>query len=150
MHVETGNKREEASGGAHTRLHSVFEARQLVQVLLLMQWQPNRPVWPVLEEVFTVYQAVFGDLVMHVDGVRRAMVSWPDWLVTTRIHTLDYWRTAVRAIACHRTQVPAYHVLEHLSEGQREVLWGTQSYYRVISLVNGGRQVENDMFEGLR
>jgi LmbE family N-acetylglucosaminyl deacetylase len=102
------------------------------------------------EEVFAVYQSVFGDLVMHIDGVKRGMVTWPRWSVTTRIDTGGYWRTVARAISCHQTQVPAYHVLENLSHEQREILWGTQCYYRAFSLVNGGRQVEEDMFEGLR
>jgi LmbE family N-acetylglucosaminyl deacetylase len=101
-------------------------------------------------DVFAVYQSVFGDLVMQIDGVNRGIVAWPDWSVTTRIDTWKYWRTIARAIACHRSQVPAYSVLEDLSQEQREMLWGTQCYYRVFSLVNGGRQVEEDMFEGLR
>jgi len=102
------------------------------------------------EEVFAVYQSVFGNLVMTIDGTRRGAVTWPGWSVTARIDTWKYWRTVVRAIACHQTQVPAYHVLEQLSQEQRAMLWGTQSYYRVFSLVNGGRQVEEDLFAGLR
>ncbi|HEY6409747.1 MAG TPA: PIG-L family deacetylase [Ktedonobacteraceae bacterium] len=102
------------------------------------------------EEVFAVYQSVFGELVMHIDGEKRGIVTWPHWSVTSRIDTSDYWRTVSRAISCHRTQLPAYHVLEDLPQEQRETLWGTQCYYRVFSLVNGGRQVESDLFEGLR
>ncbi len=102
------------------------------------------------EEVFAVYQAVFGTLAMTIDGARRGIVTWPDWSVTARIDTGSHWRTVARAIACHRTQVPAYHVLEQLSQEQRAMLWGTQSYYRVFSLVNGGRQIEEDLFAGLR
>ena len=102
------------------------------------------------EEVFGVYQAVFGELVMQIDGVRRGIVTWPAWSASARIDTWDHWRTVARAIACHRTQTRAYHVLEQLSEPQRKMLWGTQSYYRAFSLVNGGRQVETDLFEGLR
>jgi LmbE family N-acetylglucosaminyl deacetylase len=102
------------------------------------------------EEVFAVYQSVFGNLVMQIDGVKRSIVAWPTWSVTTRINTWNHWRTVARAISCHRSQVPAYHVLEDLSQEQREILWGAQSYYRVFSRVNGGRQLEEDMFEGLR
>lgn len=102
------------------------------------------------EEVFGVYQAVFGELVMHIDGARRGIVTWPAWSASARIDTWDHWRTVARAISCHRTQAPAYSILEQLSEPQRRILWGTQSYYRVFSLVNGGRQVETDLFEGLR
>jgi len=101
------------------------------------------------QDVFAVYQSVFGDLVMQIDGVKRGIVAWPDWSVTTRIDTWNYWRTVARAISCHQSQVPAYSVLENLSQEQREVLWGMQCYYRVFSRVNGGRQVEEDMFEGL-
>ncbi len=101
-------------------------------------------------EVFDIYQSVFGDLVMHIDNARRGLVTWPAGSVTTRIDTSRYWQTVARAISCHRTQLPAYHVLESLPQEQRETLWGTQSYYRVFSLVNGGRQVEEDLFEGLR
>jgi LmbE family N-acetylglucosaminyl deacetylase len=98
----------------------------------------------------TVYQSVFGDLVMDIDGMKRGMVTWPDWSVTTRIDTWDYWQTILSAIRCHKTQLPAYHKLEHLTEEQRKALWGSMGYYRVFSLVNGGRQVETDIFEGLR
>jgi LmbE family N-acetylglucosaminyl deacetylase len=102
------------------------------------------------EEVFSVYQSVFGELVMQIDGAKRSVVSWPDWSVTTLIDTCNYWRTILRAISCHQTQLPAYHVLEYLSEEQRKQLWSCASYYRVFSLVNGGREVENDLFAGLR
>jgi hypothetical protein len=33
---------------------------------------------------------------------------------------------------------------------QHQAIWGTQEFYRAFSLVNGGRQVESDLFEGLR
>lgn len=101
-------------------------------------------------DVFAVYQSVFGELVMHIDGARRGIVAWPNWSVTTSIDTSNYWRTVTRAIACHQTQVPTYAVLERLPQEQRDTLWGSGNYYRVFSLVNGGRQVETDLFEGLR
>jgi LmbE family N-acetylglucosaminyl deacetylase len=102
------------------------------------------------EEQFTVYQHAFGELSMSIDGTRRGMVMWPGWSVTSRIDTWEHWQTVARAIACHKSQLPAYHVLAELSEEQRKLLWGTQSYYRAFSLVNGGRKVEEDLFEGLR
>ena len=102
------------------------------------------------EEVFSVYQSVFGDLVMSIDGTKRGIVTWPTWSLSACIDTWDYWHTVAHAIACHRTQVPAYSVLEHLSPEQRKKLWGTQTYYRAFSLVNGGRQGETDLFAGLR
>jgi LmbE family N-acetylglucosaminyl deacetylase len=102
------------------------------------------------QDVFAVYQSVFGELVMQIDGAKRGIVSWPDWSVTTRIDTWSHWHTILRAIVCHRSQLPAYHVLEHLSQEQCKHLWSFASYYRVFSLVNGGRQVEDDLFAGLR
>ncbi|HYU76024.1 MAG TPA: PIG-L family deacetylase [Ktedonobacteraceae bacterium] len=102
------------------------------------------------KEMFDVYQAVFGELVMQINGTSRSAVSWPGWSVSAKIDTWSHWRTILRAIGCHQTQLPAYHVLEHLSEEQRKHLWSFASYYRAFSLVNGGRKVEDDLFEGLR
>ncbi len=102
------------------------------------------------ENLLDVYQFVFGDLVMHIDGVERRGAGWPDWQITTRIDTWAYWRTVWKAVCCHRTQLPAYHLLERLPEEQHKALWGCQTYYRAFSLVNGGRTVESDLFEGLR
>src|SRR5712691_6534810 len=102
------------------------------------------------EQLFSVYQNVFGDLAMDIDNVKRGIVTWPAWSVSARIDTWNHWCTVAHAISCHQSQAPAYHVLEQLSEEQRKMLWGTQSYYRAFSLVNGGRQVEEDLFEGLR
>jgi LmbE family N-acetylglucosaminyl deacetylase len=96
------------------------------------------------------YEEVFGELVMQVDGVERRSVPWPDWAVTTRIETEEYWQTARDAIACHRTQLPGYAALLALPEAHLRELWQAQTYYRVYSLVNGGRAVETDLFEGLR
>ena len=102
------------------------------------------------ENLLDVYQFVFGDLVMHIDGVERRGAGWPDWQITTRIDTRAYWRTVWKAVCCHRTQLPAYHLLEGLPEEQHKALWGCQTFYRAFSLVNGGRTVEHDLFEGLR
>lgn len=96
------------------------------------------------------YQAAFGALAMSVDGMTRGAVAWPEWSITTRLDTWRYWETTWQAIACHRSQLPEYAKLEHLPEQHRQALWGTQSFYRVFSLVNGGRAAEHDLFAGLR
>jgi LmbE family N-acetylglucosaminyl deacetylase len=101
-------------------------------------------------DLLDVYQCVFGDLVMHIGGVERRGAGWPEWQITTRVDTLTHWRTVWKAVCCHRTQLPPYHLLECLPEEQHKALWGCQTYYRAFSLVNGGRTVENDLFEGLR
>lgn len=102
------------------------------------------------KDLLDVYQFVFGDLVMHIDGVERRGAGWPDWQITARIDTWASWRTVWKAVCCHRTQLPAYHLLERLPEEKHKALWGCQTYYRAFSLVNGGRAVESDLFEGLR
>src|SRR5690242_3690860 len=58
--------------------------------------------------MFAVYESVFGDLIMYIDGVKRGLVPWPEWSITTLIDTWAYWRTIWRAICCHQTQIPAY------------------------------------------
>jgi LmbE family N-acetylglucosaminyl deacetylase len=104
--------------------------------------------WP--RSKWDAYQSVFGDLVMHVDGVDRRAIPWTDWSVTTIIDTIEHWPTVWKAVSCHRSQLTAYGHLEHLPENHHKGLWGSQEYYRVFSLVNGGRMPETDIFEGLR
>ncbi len=96
------------------------------------------------------YSGVFGDVRMEVDGAVRFFVAWDDWLHTTVIDGSAYWRTAREAVNCHKSQVSAYGVLNDLSEEKSVELWGKRTYYRVFSLVNGGRDVEADFFAGLR
>lgn len=96
------------------------------------------------------YDAVFGDSAMTVDGQRRHVPGWEEWAITTHIDTRAYWRVVLEAICCHRTQLPGYEALIRLPEEQHEYLWGAQEYYRVFSLVNGGRATEDDLFAGLR
>ena len=55
-----------------------------------------------------------------------------------------------RAVNCHQSQMAIYGQLSGLSEEHHRSLWGSQEFYRAISLVNGGRRVECDLFEGLR
>jgi LmbE family N-acetylglucosaminyl deacetylase len=96
------------------------------------------------------YQAVFGDLVMHVDGVERRGIGWPEWAITTHIDTKNYRQIVREAILCHQSQLAAYRQLEHASQEYQKDLWDSQTYYRAFSLVNGGRRIESDLFEGLR
>jgi hypothetical protein len=43
-----------------------------------------------------------------------------------------------------------YKNFASLSEDDHRLIWGTPEFYRVFSLVNGGRTQETDLFEGLR
>ena len=96
------------------------------------------------------YEAVFGDIVMNIDGVERRVVIDDNWAITTRLDTGAYEDTIWKAIFCHTSQLPSYSQLEQVPEQYRNVIWRQQSYYRAFSLVNSGRAVEHDLFEGLR
>lgn len=102
------------------------------------------------QDLLAAYQLVFGDLAMQIDGKDRRAAAWPDWQITTQIDASNHWRTVWEAVRRHQTQIPASHVLERVTEEQHQALWGFPTYYRVFSLVNGGRRVESDVFDGLR
>jgi LmbE family N-acetylglucosaminyl deacetylase len=96
------------------------------------------------------YEATFGRLVMPVDRVARRFTAWPEWAITTRIDSSAHEEQVWAAIACHRSQVPDSQQRRASSGELRSRLWAGQTYYRAISLVNGGREVETDLFAGLR
>jgi LmbE family N-acetylglucosaminyl deacetylase len=96
------------------------------------------------------YQSIIGEIAMPVDGVIRHIVSWEEWALTTRIDTLAHWRTVWQAIQCHRSQLSSFQAVEAALAQRHAELLGTQTFYRAYSLVNGGRKVEHDLFEGLR
>jgi LmbE family N-acetylglucosaminyl deacetylase len=101
------------------------------------------------EGTWSAYQAALRNLSTTIDGVVRKPSPWPDWMVTTVLDTRAVWPAVWRAITCHKTQMSIYNALERLSEADHRALWGTQEFYRVFSLVNGGRARETDVFEGL-
>ena len=101
-------------------------------------------------KTWAAYQAALKTLTSTVDGVERRVVPAPDWGVTTRIDTSAVWPTVWRAVQCHRTQMSIYKNLAGLPPEHHRALWGVQEFYRVFSLVNGGRAQEADLFEGLR
>lgn len=95
------------------------------------------------------YQAAFGNLAMHINGTERRPVCWKDWAITTRVGTSDYWPVVWDAISHHRSQLPKYQALKDLPIEHHRNLWGAQTFHRALSLVNGGREPETDLFEGI-
>ena len=104
--------------------------------------------WP--PEIWDAYQRALKKLVSTVDGVEREASPWPEWSITTRIDATAEWRTVWKAVQCHESQMAIYGDLANLEEEYHRVLWGSQSFYRAFSVVNGGRDRESDLFEGLR
>ena len=70
--------------------------------------------------------------------------------MTTAIETSAFAAQVWRAVSCHKTQMAIYQQFASLSEAHHRALWGSQEFYRAMSLVNGGRRLETDLFEGLR
>ena len=123
-----------AAGATHAAPH-------LVSKLYYIAWTKSK---------WDAYQAALKKLTAKVDGVERHTTPWPDWAVTTVIDTSLYAPVVWRAVSCHRTQMSIYRNLEHLPEAHHQALWGSQEFYRAFSLVNGGRELETDVFAGLR
>ncbi len=96
------------------------------------------------------FESMAGPITMPVDGVERGVVGWDEWAITTWVETEAYWRAAREAAACHQTQRPGYVAMLDLPDERHRNLWRRQGFYRVYSTVNGGRRVEDDLFEGLR
>lgn len=97
-----------------------------------------------------VVTEAIGKVSMDVDGVERNLIGWEEWAVTTRIEVSAYFDTAWQAILCHQSQLAGYGPLLDLPRETLLKIWGTGTFVRVFSLVNGGREVENDLFAGLR
>jgi LmbE family N-acetylglucosaminyl deacetylase len=102
------------------------------------------------ERTWSAYQAALKTLTSMVDGVERRVTPTPDWMITARIDTGAQSSTVWRAVQCHWTQMSIYKNLEGLPAEHHRSLWGVQEFYRAFSLVNGGRERETDLFEGLR
>ncbi len=91
-----------------------------------------------------------GDMAFPVDDKARGEVAWKEWMVTTRIDMAEYCHTAWRAIQCHQSQLPSLGMLAEMHEDAAVAVLAMQgTFYRAFSLVNGGRKVETDLFEGI-
>jgi len=100
--------------------------------------------------VALITSIVGSPITMPVDGVERQHVGWEEWATTTHIDVSDHWRTALQAVLAHESQLPSLGSIKEWPDEVHRQIWGHGTYYRVFSLVNGGRQVEHDLFEGLR
>ena len=91
------------------------------------------------------------DMTFPVDDQLRGEIAWKEWMITTRIDMAEHCQTAWRAIQCHQSQFSTLGALAEMhSDAATAVLAMQGTFYRAFSLVNGGRKVETDLFEGLR
>lgn len=96
-----------------------------------------------------LYDELVGGLTMEVDGQERGFVGWPQWAITTTIDGDAHWRDVLQAVRSHETQRSTLGTFEEVVEQQHTTLLGIRHYYRAYSLVNSGRKLETDLFEGL-
>jgi LmbE family N-acetylglucosaminyl deacetylase len=92
----------------------------------------------------------FGGISMDVDGVTRHHQGWEDWQITTVLDNTKHMIPVQLAIQCHKSQLPGYGPIGEWSVAELTRVFGTGHFYRAFSLVNNGRKVEHDLFEGLR
>ena len=102
------------------------------------------------ERKWAAYQSAFKTLVSRVDGVERRVTAWPDWSISASVDTRAQADQVWRAVQRHETQMAVYRTLADLTPEHHEGLWGVQTFYRAMSLVNGGRGKERDRVEGVR
>ena len=103
------------------------------------------------EEFANFFMKYLGEFEFPVDDQIRGEAPWKDWMITTRVDVSGYWKPAWEAIRCHKSQLPGLGSLVDLPEEETQKLLSLQgTFYRALSLVNGGRKRETDLFDGLR
>ena len=102
------------------------------------------------EDFINLVAPFVGDLTFPVDDQLRGEVPWKNWMITTRLDMAEYCHAAWRAIHCHQSQLPSLGLLAEMHEDAGVAILAMQgTFYRAFSLVNGGREIEQDLFEGI-
>jgi LmbE family N-acetylglucosaminyl deacetylase len=101
-------------------------------------------------EVVEAANEAFGGINMEIDGDTRSHVGWQDWQITTRLDNRAHLEKVRAAIRCHKSQLPGFGPIAEWSAEELSKMFGFGYFYRAYSLLNGGRKVEADLFEGLR
>lgn len=102
------------------------------------------------KEVVEFANKAFGGIRMEIDGVVRGQVGWENWGITTWLDNHKYLDKVQKAMLCHKSQLPGYGAIADWSLDELASGFGTGHFYRVLSLVNGGRKNETDLFEGIK
>ncbi|MFN8413095.1 MAG: PIG-L family deacetylase [Anaerolineales bacterium] len=103
------------------------------------------------ESFINLIAPFMGDMTFPVDDQIRSETAWKEWMITTRIDMAEHCIAAWKAIQYHQSQLATLGPLADMpAESAAAVLAMQGTFYRAFSLVNGGRKVETDFFEGLR
>jgi LmbE family N-acetylglucosaminyl deacetylase len=105
-------------------------------------------IWTAAE--MSLFQSLFGQIGITIDGAKRGAFEWPEWAVAARLDTADYWWEVQTAALSHRSQIPAGSPLTGLSPQDLRVLWGTQTFARALCMVPVEPGLEDDLFVGVR
>jgi LmbE family N-acetylglucosaminyl deacetylase len=101
-------------------------------------------------DVVNTLNDAFGGISMEIDGVVRRHAGWQDWQITTWLDNTEFMEKVRDAIHCHKSQLAGFGDMSEWPLDRLSKVFGTGTFYRVYSFVNGGRAVETDLFEGLR
>lgn len=102
------------------------------------------------ENFINLIAPFMADMTFLVDNHVRGEVAWKDWMITTRIDMSEHCSTALHAIRCHQSQLSTLGSLIEMPEDAVTAALAMQGmFYRAFSLVNGGRKIESDLFEGI-
>jgi LmbE family N-acetylglucosaminyl deacetylase len=101
-------------------------------------------------QVVELLNQAFGGISMEIDGVVRKHVGWQNWQITTLLDNTRFMDNVRDAIHCHKSQLAGFGDMAEWPLDKLSKVFGTGTFYRVYSFVNGGRAVENDLFAGLR
>ena len=102
------------------------------------------------EDFINLVAPFVGDMTFSVEDQLRGEIPWKEWMITTRIEMAEHCHAAWRAIQCHQSQLPSLGRLAEMHEDAAVAVLATQGrFYRAFSLVNGGRAVELDLFDGI-
>lgn len=103
------------------------------------------------EDFIKLVAPFIGDMTFPVGDQMRGEVPWKNWMITTRIDMAEHCRVAWRAIQHHKSQLPTLGLLAEMHEEAGVAVLAMQgTFYRAFSLVNGGREIEEDLFEGIK
>jgi LmbE family N-acetylglucosaminyl deacetylase len=101
------------------------------------------------KDLMDYFTRLSGDMATLVDGVERRPTPWEAWEVTTQIDATAYAHLGWQAVRSHASQLAPIGHLDEEPLRTHQILWGNRTFYRVFSLVNSGRTIETNLFEGL-
>ena len=103
------------------------------------------------EDLINLITPFMDGMTFALEDQLRGEVAWKNWMITTKIDMAEYCGTALRAIRCHESQLSTLGALAEMHEDAATAILAMQgTFFRAYSLVNGGRKLETDLFEGIR